>query len=54
MREAVLTIQGRPFADVCQAMLRLALSPGADRVFKDTPWALDVLRDGDLRGELLA
>lgn len=54
MHEAVLTVQGQPFADVCQAMLRLALSPGADRVFEETPWALAVLRDDDLRAQLLA
>lgn len=54
MREAVLTVQGQPFADVCQAMLRLALSPGAERVFEDVPWAPGVLLDEGLRAELLA
>ncbi len=52
MREAVLTVQGQPFADVCQAMLRVALSPGAARVL-DEP-VLTVLRDRDLRDQLLA
>jgi hypothetical protein len=54
MREAVLTVRGQPFADVCQAMLRLALSPGAERVFEEAPWALAVLRDDELRAQLLA
>ncbi|WP_433270310.1 HNH endonuclease [Actinosynnema sp. CS-041913] len=52
MRDAVLTVQGQPFADVCQSMLRLALSPGAARVL-DEP-VLAVLRDGELRAQLLA
>ncbi|MFD1146266.1 HNH endonuclease [Saccharothrix hoggarensis] len=54
MRDAVLTVRGQPFADVAQAMLRLARSPGAERVFAETPWALAVLRDADLRSQLLA
>jgi 5-methylcytosine-specific restriction endonuclease McrA len=51
--EAVLTVQGQPFADVCQALLRLALSPGAGRVFEDTPDALALLHDEELRAALL-
>ncbi|MEU5692756.1 HNH endonuclease [Actinosynnema sp. NPDC020468] len=53
-RTAVLTVRGQPFADVCQAMLRLARAPGADRVFADSPDALDLLRDEGLRSALLA
>ncbi|NUT50436.1 MAG: HNH endonuclease [Saccharothrix sp.] len=53
MREAVLTVHGQPFADVCQAMLRLARSPGAELLFEETPWALTVLRDEELRAQLL-
>ncbi|MFI9006224.1 HNH endonuclease [Actinosynnema sp. NPDC053489] len=54
VRDAVLTVRGQPFADVCQAMLRLARSPGAERVFEESPWALPVLRDDELRAQLLA
>jgi hypothetical protein len=53
MHEAVLTVQGQPFADVCQAMLRLARSPGAERVFEDSPEVLAMLRTDELRAALL-
>lgn len=54
MREAVLTVRGQPFADVAQAMLRLARSPGAELVFDEAPWALAVLRDDEWGAQLLA
>ncbi|CCH29079.1 hypothetical protein BN6_17580 [Saccharothrix espanaensis DSM 44229] len=52
VREAVLTVQGQPFADVCQAMPRLSSTPGAARVL-DGP-VLAVLRDPELRARLPA
>ena len=53
MHEAVLTVREQPFADVCQSLLRLALSPGAARVIDD-PRVLDLLRRPELRAALLA
>ncbi|HUQ57102.1 HNH endonuclease [Lentzea sp.] len=53
MRKHVRTVQGQPFADVCQSMLRQALSPGADIVFSDSPDLLELLRSPDLRQALL-
>ncbi|WNV83660.1 HNH endonuclease [Umezawaea sp. Da 62-37] len=52
MHEAVITVREQPFADVCQSLLRLALSPGASRVFDD-PHVLDLLRRPELREALL-
>jgi hypothetical protein len=53
MREAVITVQEQPFADVCQSLLRLALSPGVTRVIDD-PRVLDLPRRPELRRSLLA
>ena len=53
MHEAVVTVREQPFADVCQSLLRLALSPGATRVIDD-PRILDLLRTPELRQALLA
>lgn len=50
----VALVQGQPFADVCQTMLRQARMPGAEIVFKDSPDMLRLLRLDDLRQELLA
>lgn len=50
--EAVVTVREQPFADVCQSLLRLALSPGATRVIDD-PCVLDLLRTPELREALL-
>ncbi|HWO64347.1 MAG TPA: HNH endonuclease [Umezawaea sp.] len=52
MREAVVTVREQPFADVCQSLLRLALSPGAAKVI-DNPHVLDLLRRPELREALL-
>ncbi|HEX4833183.1 MAG TPA: HNH endonuclease [Trebonia sp.] len=54
MAEAVTTVQEQPFADVCQAMLRQAQSPGAEIVFSDSPEILALLRDPELRDALLS
>jgi hypothetical protein len=53
MLEQVHTVQDQPMADVCQSMLRQALSPGADIVFSDSPDLLALLRRADLREALL-
>ncbi|WP_258947019.1 HNH endonuclease [Lentzea californiensis] len=53
MQEHVRTVQDQPMADVCQSMLRQALSPGADIVFSDSPALLALLRRIDLREALL-
>ncbi len=53
MLEHVHTVQDQPMADVCQSMLRQALSPGADIVFSDSPDLLALLRRDDLREALL-
>ncbi|MEO6082610.1 MAG: HNH endonuclease [Umezawaea sp.] len=52
MHEAVVTVREQPFADVCQSLLRLALSPGATRVI-DNRSVLDLLRREELRAALL-
>jgi len=58
MAQIVGTIQQHPFADVCQAMLRQALAPGAEAVFSDaevagmTPRLLVLLRLPALRSAL--
>lgn len=53
MREAVITVREQPFADVCQSLLRLALSPGAAKVIDDLH-VLDLLRRAELRQALLS
>lgn len=53
MRKLVQTVQEQPFADVCQSMLRQALSPGAAVVFDDSPDVLALLRTDELRAALL-
>lgn len=53
MLEQVHTVQDQPMADVCQSMLRQALSPGADIVFSESPDLLALLRREDLREALL-
>ncbi|MEV4596415.1 HNH endonuclease [Amycolatopsis sp. NPDC049253] len=52
-RRAIWTLRDQPHADVLHAMLRQALLPGAPRIFSDAS-LLDLLRDADLRAELLA
>ncbi|MEV6715019.1 HNH endonuclease [Lentzea sp. NPDC051208] len=53
MLEHVQTVQDQPMADVCQSMLREALSPGADVVFSESLDLLVLLRREDLRSALL-
>jgi uncharacterized protein (TIGR02646 family) len=59
MAQIVGTIQQHPFADVCQAMLRQAIAPGAEIIFSDaqvaglTPKLLVLLRLPELRSALL-
>jgi uncharacterized protein (TIGR02646 family) len=59
MTDIVETIRQQPFADVCQAMLRQAVAPGADLVFSDAevaglaPDLLVLLRMPELRAALL-
>ncbi|MFD4643870.1 HNH endonuclease [Lentzea sp. NPDC058436] len=53
MLEHVQTVRDQPFADVCQSMLRQALSPGADVLFSDFPDLLALLRKPELREALL-
>jgi hypothetical protein len=53
MHDAILTVREQPFADVCQAMLRQAQSPGAEIIFSDTPALLSVLRLLDVRTALM-
>lgn len=50
---AVRTIREQPFADVVQAMLRYAGSPGAAEVFADRIEILPLLREDALRASLL-
>lgn len=53
MNEAMLTVLEQPFADVCQAMLRQAQTPGAEVIFSDAPVILDILRLSEVRSVLL-
>jgi hypothetical protein len=53
MRDIVRTVREQPCADVCQAMLRQAVGPGAGVIFSDTPQVLAVLRLPDVRAALL-
>lgn len=53
MKTVVHTIREQPFADVVQAMLRYASSPGAAQVFADRVETLDLLRNDILRAGLL-
>ena len=59
MTVIVETIRQQPFADVCQAMLRQAVAPGAGIVFSDpeiaglSPDLLILLRMPELRSALL-
>lgn len=48
----IAAIQGQPFADVCQAMLRLAELPTASLIF-DAQGLVELLRSPDLRAALL-
>jgi uncharacterized protein (TIGR02646 family) len=50
----VRTIHMQPLADVCQAMLRYAVAPGAPQIFAAEPDLLDILRAPELRARLLA
>ncbi|WP_326567991.1 HNH endonuclease [Amycolatopsis rhabdoformis] len=52
-RRAIWTLRDQPHADVLHAMLRQSQLPGAPRIFTD-PALLDLLRNPDLRAELLA
>ncbi|HEX3965983.1 MAG TPA: HNH endonuclease [Trebonia sp.] len=58
-REIAATIQQQPFADVCQAMLRQALAPGAEHIFSGAAVAgltsdvLVYLRMPEIRSALL-
>lgn len=51
--EAVQMIHEQPFADVCQSMLRQALSPAAEIVFADDLPTLALLRSQPIRAKLL-
>lgn len=57
--EIAETIKEQPFADVCQAMLRQAIAPGAEIIFSDAavaglaPDLLFLLRMPELRAALL-
>lgn len=51
--ELLHTIREQPCADVCQAMLRQVLRPGASMVFDEVPDVADLLRDEDVRAALL-
>jgi len=51
--EVVQLIHEQPFADVCQSMLRQALSPTAEIVFGDDPSTLALLRSEPVRARLL-
>ncbi|MEV0606420.1 hypothetical protein AB0I61_08640 [Polymorphospora rubra] len=53
MDEAVLTVREQPFADVCQAMLRQAVAPGAANAFSLPAPLLPLLRSPELRAALL-
>ncbi|MEU2267178.1 hypothetical protein ABZ568_12310 [Streptomyces olindensis] len=55
MRRKEWRMRNQPFADVCHAALRQAVSDHAARIFMDTdPAILDLLRDEELRATLLA
>jgi hypothetical protein len=54
MEEMLQTVQEQPFADVCQAMLRQAVTPGAKVLFRTTPDVLELLRFDPLRELLLS
>lgn len=53
MSQMIRTVQDQPFADVCQSMLRQAVSPGAAVIFADEPDVLVLFRDTGLRRALL-
>ncbi|WP_202487480.1 MULTISPECIES: hypothetical protein [unclassified Streptomyces] len=54
MRHALAVLEGQPFADVWQAMLRQAVLPGAPVVMSDEPpEILTLLRDEELRAATL-
>lgn len=52
-KKAIWTIQGQPFADVCQSMLRQATLPSAAALFDESPGILRILRLDQLRESLL-
>jgi uncharacterized protein (TIGR02646 family) len=53
-RDALNVLQGQPFADVWQAMLRQAVLPGAAMIMNDeSPEILALLRDEELRAATL-
>ena len=53
MAQMVETVREQPFADVCQAMLRQAVAPGAAALFWDFPDLVETLRFQPLRDLLL-
>jgi hypothetical protein len=53
MAEMMETVREQPFADVCQAMLRQAIAPGAVVLFRDFPDLVELLRFQPLRDVLL-
>jgi hypothetical protein len=53
MHELIRTVREQPCAEVCQAMLRQAVGPGAKTVFRKTPGVLAVLRSPEIRAALL-
>jgi uncharacterized protein (TIGR02646 family) len=48
----IRTIRMQPLADVYQAMIRYAVSPGAQHLFATEPDLLEILRDPELRAAL--
>lgn len=54
MGKMIRTVQAQPFADVCQSMLRQAMTAGAGIIFADSPDILALLRLPDLRRDLLS
>lgn len=51
--ELLQMIREQPCADVCQAMLRQVLQPGAATIFAEVPDVADLLRDRDVREALV-
>ncbi len=46
-------VRGQPFADVCQAMLRQAVSPGGAVVFEEDPGLVELLSSEPIRAAFL-
>ncbi|XUL90386.1 hypothetical protein ACQ86D_30225 [Streptomyces galilaeus] len=49
MRDAVSVLREQPFADVCQAMLRQAMFPGAELAMGESSEVMTLLKDDELR-----